>query len=90
MNEVRLIKKGDLRGRFHAKHMHGAHTCKDYCKPCALNLHNCKHIDKIFICTAAKLNSESLCEGFIPDRQGKCQFQVDGPYRTECLKGQRL
>lgn len=85
--EVRLIKKVDIKARFHAKHMEGASVCKDYCKPCSLRLHNCKRIDKIFVCTAAKMSSERLCEGFIPDRQGRCQYQVDGPYRTECLRG---
>ena len=78
--EVRLRKKGK---RLVVPHVHGV---KDYRK--ILNFQTSGNwIDKTPVCTAKRENCEPLCLGYRAEDSGRCIFQTEGVFRTECSRG---
>jgi hypothetical protein len=84
MAEIRLRKKNE-RKTYNFPHVHGV---KDYRK--VLNFAVDKGwIDKTPMCTAIKKNCEPMCIGYRPGSTGRCIFQSEGPFRTECSRGRK-
>lgn len=79
--QVKLIKKKDMQA--FRPYVHGV---KDYRKVLNFKVDD-GWIDKTPVCTASTGKQEDHCLGFRAGSSGRCVFQNQGPFRTECSRG---